>query len=84
MHLTPNDYVEIKPTESGWESIVKYVDNFNAHLQKTQPKLKFRMSIPKENSEGYIRGQFWDLMGYFDWTKAIGSACPFSDLRISK
>jgi hypothetical protein len=81
--MSPNDFVKIKPTERGWEMIIKYVDEFNDHIKANHPKAQFRLSVPKADQDGYIREQFWSLMGYFNWNKGIGQDLPFSDLKLS-
>lgn len=79
--MTPNDIVEIQPTEEGWLEIVKYVDETNDRLRKN-PRLRHRMSVPTPNADGYIRGQFWALMQFFDWTGChAGRDIHFYDLR---
>jgi hypothetical protein len=79
--MTPNDIVEIKPTEEGWLEIVKYVDETNDRLRR-HPRLRHRMSVPVADSAGYIRGQFWSLMQFFDWTGSqAGRDIHFYDLR---
>jgi hypothetical protein len=78
--FNPNDFVEIKPSKSGWRSIIKYTDAFNASVAARNPDCTFRMTIPKANAEGYILGQFWCLMQYFDWS--ICGDIPFDDLRL--
>lgn len=82
--MNPNDIVRIKPTESGWESIVKYTDNFNDDIRKRSPGARFRMSIPEPDEDGYISGQFWSIMQYFDWQNPAGSESPFCDMQVEK
>ena len=78
--MTPNDTVEIKPTEAGWHEIVRFVDETNDRLRQYQ-NLRHRMSVPKPDEDGYIRGQFWHLMQFFDWTRGIGDI-HFYDMRL--
>jgi len=78
--MNPNDIVEIKPTEAGWQEILKSIDETNDDLRKN-PRVKFRLSVPKADKDGYIRGQFWLLMEYFNWQQSIGGDVHFSDLR---
>jgi hypothetical protein len=79
--MHPNDVVYIKPTDNGWREIVEYVDNFNDHVRMKHPTSHCRMSIPIADNEGYIKGQFWSLMQYFDWSAGMGSDIHFYDLR---
>jgi hypothetical protein len=80
--MTPNDIVEIKPTEEGWLEIVKYVDETNDRLRK-KPRLRYRMRVPTPDADGYIRGQFWTLMQFFNWAGShLGGDIYFHDLRI--
>lgn len=79
--MNPNDTVKIKPTESGWREIVAHVDAFNAHMQQSHPNARYRMSVPSADVDGYITGQFWSLMQFFDWTKGAGAYCPFEDMQ---
>lgn len=82
--MNPNDIVRIKPTESGWSSIIKYVDDFNDNIRKRNPSARFRMSLPIADNSGYITGQFWCLMQYFDWQNPAGSENPFYDMQLEK
>ncbi len=80
--VTLNDIVQIKPTEEGWKQIVRHVDQFNENI-KSFPQVRFRMSVPCPDAEGYISGQFWSLMQLFDWTKCLaGGWVFFHDMRI--
>jgi hypothetical protein len=80
--MNPNDIVEIKPTDGGWQEIIKYVDETNDRLRQKYPRIRHRMSVPTADAEGYIRGQFWSLMQFFDWTGGhAGRDIHFSDLR---
>ena len=80
--VTTNDIVQLKPTEEGWRQIVKHVDQFNENI-KSFLQVRFRMSVPVPDAEGYISGQFWSLMQLFDWTKCLaGGWVFFHDMRI--
>lgn len=81
MGINPNDIVEIRPTEEGWIEIVKYVDATNDQLRQNK-RVRHRMSVPTPDADGYIRGQFWMLMQFFDWTGRLGSDIHFHDMRI--
>lgn len=80
--MNPNDNVRIKPTDSGWQQIVRYVDTFNDNMRKTYPRSKYRMSVPTPDDEGYISDQFWSLMMYFEWKNSCGMELPFVDMQI--
>lgn len=82
--MNPNDTVRIKPTESGWKSIVRYVDDFNENMRNLSPDARFRMRVPTPDASGYITGQFWCLMQYFDWQNPAGSDNPFYDMQVEK
>ena len=80
--MNPNDIVEIKPTDEGWLEIIKYVDATNDRLRK-HPRVRHRMSVPVPDSDGYIRGQFWSLMQFFDWSGShAGRDIHFWDMRL--
>lgn len=82
--MTPNDIVMIKPTDDGWREIIKYVDETNDHLRQ-YPRLRHRMSVPVADAEGYISGQFWSLMQFFDWTGIhAGRDIYFYDMRMKQ
>lgn len=77
-----NDVVSIKPTEAGWKQIVGNVDRTNDRIRQN-PRFLVRVSVPKVDADGYISGQFWALMKYFDWEECDpGGDVPFSDMRI--
>ena len=80
--MTPNDIVRIKPTDDGWRVIIKHVDALNDDLRKNHPNITYRAPVPIADAEGYIRGQFWSLMAYFDWSRGIGTDCPFHDMQL--
>lgn len=84
MNLNPNDRVRVKPTETGWQQIMAHVDAFNDHIRQSKPNLKYRMSLPVADADGYIKDQFWRIMQFFDWSRGLGSECPFSDLIAEK
>jgi hypothetical protein len=65
MAFTPNDFVRVKPTEAGWRAIRKYYESIN----RGQP-------IP--DKDGYIKGQFWSIMQYFEWK--MGRDNNFEDM----
>jgi len=80
--VTTNDIVQLKPTEEGWKQIVRHVDQFNENI-KSFLQVRFRMSVPVPDAEGYISDQFWSLMQLFDWTKCLaGGLVFFHDMRI--
>ena len=82
INMNPNDTVKIKPTEEGWRQIVKYVDEANDKL-KMHPKVRHRMAVPVPDAEGYISGQFWALMQYFDWNSVLAAGdILFHDMQI--
>ena len=77
-----NEVISIKPTDAGWRQIVGDVDRKNDRLRQ-DPRCIVRISVPKVDADGYISGQFWALMKYFDWEECDpGGDMPFSDLRI--
>lgn len=82
--MSPNDIVRIKPTESGWDSIVRHIDSFNDDIRRRSPGARFRLSVPVPDIDGYITGQFWCIMQYFDWKNPAGSENPFYDMQLEK
>ena len=80
--MNPNDIVLIKPTDEGWLEIIKYVDETNERLRQYE-RLRNRMSVPVPDADGYIRGQFWSLMQFFDWTGChAGRDIHFYDMKM--
>ena len=79
--MSPNDIVKIKPTQAGWRDIIAYVDAFNDMVRSRNPAYQFRMSVPTADNEGYITGQFWCLMEYFDWQRGMAANLPFTDMQ---
>ena len=80
--VTTNDIVKINPTEKGWRQIVRHVDQANENI-KSFLQVRYRMSVPVPDADGYISGQFWSLMQLFDWTKCLaGGWVFFHDMRI--
>lgn len=80
--MNPNDTVKIKPTEEGWRQIVNHVDEENDKL-KMHPKVRHRMAVPVPDADGYISGQFWSLMRFFDWTVCLSRGdVLFHDMQI--
>ncbi|MBD3262451.1 MAG: hypothetical protein GF334_12435 [Candidatus Altiarchaeales archaeon] len=59
-----------------------YVDAFNARMQQEYPNARWlRIGVPTVDCAGYIKGPFWELMKFFDWTKGVGSEIPFEDMQ---
>ena len=81
--MTPNDIVRIRPTSDGWAQITRYVDKFNKELLENR-SCRFQMSIPQMDESGYIEGQFWCLMQYFDWSRGLGGELQFTDMKIKE
>lgn len=79
--MNPNDIVKIKPTQSGWRDIVAHVDTFNDMMRTRNPSITVRISVPQADKDGYITGQFWCLMKYFDWQRGMAADLPFTDMQ---
>ena len=77
--MNPNDRVKVKPTKSGWQEIIAYVNAWNESIKH---RYDYQMRMPTTDKDGYITGQFWSLMVYFDWKKTTGSELPFSDMQL--
>lgn len=81
MNINPNDFVRIKLTEEGKRLIVKHIDETNHWLQQRGPQCTFRAKVPEWDADGWLKGQFHDLMGMFDGCWRIGHDLPFSELK---
>lgn len=79
--FSPNDQIRVRLTEHGKQLVVQWVDKFNDHIRANRPGSTFRVSVPRWDSDGWITGQFWDIMGYFDGSWSAGSVLPFSELE---
>lgn len=78
--MNANGLARIKPTPEGWQAISKYIDSCNKEYEARG--VTFRTTAPVANKDGYITGQFWCLMQYFDWHKGIAQPMPFSDIQL--
>lgn len=82
--INPNDTVRIKLTAFGKRLIVQRTDALNDSIRSRGPAVTYRATVPKWDSDGWLSGQFWDLMGNFDGAWSAGQELPFSELEISE
>jgi len=66
-----NDYVRVRLTETGWDIL-----NADLALRRAQfPSAKW--SLPKPDTDGWIRYQLWSFMQEFGPHIAMGLKTPF-------
>ncbi len=77
--INPNDIVYILPTKAGWTKIRRHHHETNAGY--FQRGIDHFSCPPKPNDLGFIRGQFWSLMQYFDFgASCLGGYVGFSEM----